>query len=112
MEFNQAANDDQASNVGWFRGQEFALQLATFLCLSAAIIGGFRAYLYIALVFPIFIALILKICLKMAEFIYHDVLEYDGFVVVWFYVLYFIHSFQFMYELMFRWIKNLLLQVI
>ena len=75
MEFNQAANDDQASNVGWFRGQEFALQLATFLCLSAAIIGGFRAYLYIALVLPIFIALILKICLKMAEFIYHDVSE-------------------------------------
>ena len=41
MENNQVANDDQAPNVGWFRGQELALQLglATFLCLAALFIG-------------------------------------------------------------------------
>ena len=39
MEFNKAANDDQASNVGWFSGQVLALQLelAILLCLAAAI---------------------------------------------------------------------------
>ena len=41
MENNQVTNDDQAPNVGWFRGPELALRLAlaTFLCLTALFVG-------------------------------------------------------------------------
>ena len=67
MKFNQAANDDQASNLGWFRGQELALQLATFLCLAAAIIGGSRPFLGLFALAGA-IALILE---QLTELIYH-----------------------------------------
>ena len=71
MENNQVANDDQAPNVGWSRGQESAIQLglATFLCLAAAIMGGFRLATFLCLAAAIgAIALILE---QLAELIYH-----------------------------------------
>ena len=69
MENNQVADDDQAPNVGWSRGQESALQLglATFLCLAAAIFGGSRPFLGLFALAGA-IALILE---QLAELIYH-----------------------------------------
>ena len=75
MENNQVANDDQAPNVGWFRGQELALQLglATFLCLAALFVGRFTPFLGL-FAFAEGIAIILE---KLAELIYyHDEFQY------------------------------------
>ena len=68
MENNQVANDDQV-NVGWFRGQELALQLglATFLCLAALFVGRVTPFLGL-FAFAEGIAIILE---KLAELIYH-----------------------------------------
>ena len=74
MENNQVANDDQAPNVGWFRGQELALQLglATFLCLAALFIGRVTPFLGL-FAFAEGIAIILE---KLAELIYHGDFQY------------------------------------
>ena len=75
MENNQVANDDQTPNVGWFRGQELALQLglATFLCLAALFIGRVMPFLGL-FAFAEGIAIILE---KLAELIYyHDEFQY------------------------------------
>ena len=92
MEFNQVANDDHTSNIGWLRGQELALQLelVTFFCLLAAFIEDFRLSKDLALAGAI--ALILK---QLGELIYHGVCQYPflipeivGFVILWCYVLF------------------------
>ena len=74
MENNQVANDDQALNVGWFRGQELALQLglATFFCLAAVFIGEITPFLGL-FAFAEGIAIILE---KLAELIYHGDCQY------------------------------------
>ena len=101
MENNQAAaDDDQVPNVGWFRGQELALQLglatlATFLCLALAIIRMVRPFLVL---FPLAAAIAI-ILAKLAELIYHGVCLYPFlmvkiviFVVLWYYCLMFLMS--------------------
>ena len=68
------ANDDQDPNVGWFRGQELALQLglATFLCLAALFIGRVTPFLGL-FAFAEGIAIILE---KLAELIYNGDFQY------------------------------------
>ena len=68
MENNQVANDDQAPNVGWFRGQELPLQLglATVLCLAALFIRRVTPFLGL-FAFAEGIAIILE---TLAELIY------------------------------------------
>ena len=71
MENNQVTNDDQAPNVGWFRGPELALRLAlaTFLCLTALFVGRDTPFLGFLDLFAFAegIAIILE---KLAELTY------------------------------------------